>query len=154
PALVTVDAEGAKSAEVLRLAPSGAVRVRQSGGAESHVKLERAEWVRNAATAREVTSLPAFRRDFSKDTVRPGTALKVSRVAVFFSDLTGSTQLYSDVGDAAAFRLVHDHFDVLLAIIERHHGTLVKTIGDAVMSVFSDEQDGLAASLEILRAFE
>jgi class 3 adenylate cyclase len=149
---VDVDADTVQSSHA-RLAKGGTIVVRSRSNAESHVKLERAAWVTHAATAREVTALPAFRRDFSKDTVRPGTALKVSRVAIFFSDLTASTQLYSDVGDAAAFRLVHDHFDVVLAIIEKHKGTLVKTIGDAVMSVFSDEQDGLAASIDILRAF-
>jgi class 3 adenylate cyclase len=101
-----------------------------------------------------VTSLPAFRRDFSSDVLRPGASLKVSRVALFFSDLTGSTQLYSSVGDAAAFRLVQEHFDVVIAEIERHRGALVKTIGDAVMAVFASELDGVAASAAILRAFE
>ena len=34
---------------------------------------------------------------------------------MLFSDLTGSTALYTKVGDAAAFRLVDDHFDVMRA---------------------------------------
>jgi adenylate cyclase len=98
--------------------------------------------------------MPGFRRDFSHDILRPGMALKVARVGLFFSDLTGSTQLYSTVGDAAAFKLVHDHFDVLLGLIEKNQGTLVKTIGDAVMAVFSDDLEGLVASVAILHAFE
>jgi class 3 adenylate cyclase len=98
--------------------------------------------------------MPGFRRDFSDDILRPGMALKVARVGLFFSDLTGSTQLYTTAGDAAAFKLVHDHFDVLIALIERHRGTLVKTMGDAVMAVFSDDLDALLASTAILHAFE
>ena len=91
-----------------------------------------------------VTAMPGFRRDFSQRHPPPGIALKVARVGLFFSDLTGSTQLYSNVGDAAAFKLVHDHFDVVIGLVERHEGTLVKTIGDAVMAVFADDLDGLA----------
>ena len=97
--------------------------------------------------------MPGFRREFSTDVLRPGTALRVSRVGLFFSDLTGSTQLYSNVGDAVAFKLVQEHFDVVIGIIEKHRGTLVKTIGDAVMAVYADEMDGLRGSLAILDEF-
>jgi adenylate cyclase len=38
--------------------------------------------------------------------------------------------------------------------VEENKGTLVKTIGDAVMAVFSDDLDGLVASVAILHAFE
>ena len=97
-----------------------------------------------AATAREVSLVPGFRRDFSSEVLRPDLALKVSSVTLFFSDLTASTQLYADIGDAAALRLVHDHFDVVLGIVERHGGTLVKTIGDAVMAAFVDDLSAVA----------
>jgi class 3 adenylate cyclase len=75
-------------------------------------------------------------------------------VTLFFSDLTGSTQLYSNVGDAPALKLVQDHFDVVVGLIEKHGGSLVKTIGDAVMAAFVDETAALRASLAILAAFE
>ncbi|MCC6643978.1 MAG: adenylate/guanylate cyclase domain-containing protein [Polyangiaceae bacterium] len=136
----------------LRLGPGAELRVTNAGG-ELHAKIEQRAWVSQAATAREVTALAAFRRDFSSEVLRPGATLRVSRVALFFSDLTGSTQLYSEIGDAAAFRLVQDHFDVVLGEVERHHGSLVKTIGDAVMAVFSSETDAVAASVDVLGAF-
>jgi class 3 adenylate cyclase len=145
---------GEEAPALRRVRPGGVVRVQHEGDDERHAKLERATWARQAATARDLTAMPAFRRDFSADVLRPGSSLKVSRVALFFSDLTGSTQLYSSVGDAAAFRLVQEHFDVVIGEIERHHGALVKTIGDAVMAVFARELDGVAASAAILRAFE
>lgn len=138
----------------LAIAPGGAITVTSAAPEEKHVKLERATWSRKAATAREVTAMPGFRRQFSSDVLRPGLALKVSRVGLFFSDLTGSTALYSAAGDAVAFKLVQDHFDVLVQIIEKNGGTLVKTIGDAVMAAFTDDLDGLVASLAALQAFE
>lgn len=158
PARLDVDAAslgaGASRAEPLAIAPGGSIAIASASAEETHAKIERATWARSAATARDVTAMPGFRRQFSSDTLRPGLALKVSRVGLFFSDLTGSTALYSSAGDAAAFRLVQDHFEVLLGILEKSGGTLVKTIGDAVMAAFNDDLDGLAASLAILRAFE
>ena len=138
----------------LEVAPGGIVRVHNPTDAERHAKLERSTWASQAATARDVTALPAFRRDFAADILRPGASLRISRVTLFFSDLTGSTELYSTVGDAAAFRLVQDHFDVVLAILAEHHGALVKTIGDAVMAAFTSDDEALVASLAVLREFE
>ena len=140
--------------EAIAVAPSGSIVVENHAPDERHAKLERLEWSDLAARARVVTAMPGFRRDFSTDILRPGMALKVARAGLFFSDLTGSTQLYTTAGDAAAFKLVHDHFDVLVDLIEKHRGTLVKTIGDAVMAAFADDLDGLLASVAILHAFE
>ena len=158
PLEVTADGDSAITAR----AGNGAARVRAGGSVtvanthddDRHVKLERVAHEGQAATAREVSLVPGFRRDFSSEVLRPDLALKVSSVTLFFSDLTASTQLYADIGDAAALRLVHDHFDVVLGIVERHGGTLVKTIGDAVMAAFVDDLSAVAASLEMLRAFE
>jgi adenylate cyclase len=137
----------------IAIAPEGTIVV-ENEGPESHVKLERVDVSDVAARARVVTSMPGFRRDFGSDVLRPGLALKVARVGLFFSDLTGSTRLYATAGDAAAFKLVQDHFDIVIGIIEKSGGALVKTIGDAVMAVFADDLEGLAASVEILHAFE
>jgi adenylate cyclase len=137
-----------------RVKPGGHVTVVSCFDDERHVKLERVASEPLAASAREVTAMPGFRRDFAAEVLRPDLALKVSTVTLFFSDLTASTQLYADVGDAAALKLVHDHFDLVLGILSRHGGTLVKTIGDAVMAAFNDDLDAVAASLEALAAFE
>jgi adenylate cyclase len=134
--------------------PRASITVSSTFDDERHVKLERLIYGSKAATARTVTAMPAFRRDFSSDTLRPGTSLQISKVTLLFSDLTASTQLYSTVGDAAAFRLVQEHFEVVIGLIEANKGALVKTIGDAVMAVFVRELDAVAASRAILEAFE
>ncbi|MGZ3406662.1 MAG: DUF5939 domain-containing protein [Polyangia bacterium] len=158
---VEVVADGAAAATVpssatapQRVRPGAALTITSAHDDDRHVKLECVAHDTQAATAREVSLVPGFRRDFSSEVLRPDLALKVSTVTLFFSDLTASTQLYSDIGDAAALRLVHDHFDVVLAIIARHGGTLVKTIGDAVMAAFVDDLSAVAASVEMLAAFE
>lgn len=146
-----VSGDGAGSIQV---APGGEVRVRNPSAGEIHAKIERVTFTDQAARARIVTTMPGFRRDFSQDILRPGMALRVARVGLFFSDLTGSTQLYTDAGDATAFKLVQDHFEIVVASIESTNGTLVKTIGDAVMAAFADDLDALRASITILHAFD
>nr|QDA77028.1 hypothetical protein [Jahnella sp. MSr9139] len=154
PAEARVDAEAPDAAGPIAIAPGGLIAVENAQALERHAKLERLTWSEQAATARILTSMAEFRRDFSGDVLRPGAALRVSRVSLLFSDLTDSTLLYTTAGDAAAFKLVHDHFDVVVPLIEQARGAVVKTIGDAVMAAFADELDGLAASLAVLEAFE
>ena len=57
--------------------------------------------------------------------------------------------MYRDQGDAPSYRVVRDHFAALRRIVERHDGAIIKTIGDAIMAVFTDAAQGLAAALEI-----
>lgn len=137
----------------LSVAPGAMLEITHSNLDERHVKIERLEWASRAATAHLVSTLPEFRRQFSADLLRPGVSLRVARVALLFTDLTDSTALYHHVGDAKAFKVVHEHFDVLSAIIIAHRGTVVKTIGDAVMAAFVEERDALAASFAMHRAF-
>jgi class 3 adenylate cyclase len=119
-----------------------------------HVKIERLGYASTAATAHQVSTLGDFRHLFSSDLLKRGSTMKVARVAILFSDLTGSTALYSAVGDAAAFRLVDDHFDVLRDVISSHEGTIVKTMGDAIMAAFVEPKNALAAAARMLSAFD
>lgn len=135
------------------VAPGARIEVEHQGDKQTHLKLERLVYASRAATAHVVSTLPEFRRDFSSDLLRPGTTLRVARVALLFTDLTDSTALYSRVGDAKAFKVVHEHFDLLMSIIATHRGTLVKTIGDAVMAAFVEERDAIAAAIEMLERF-
>jgi class 3 adenylate cyclase len=135
------------------VAPGASIRVEHAGEKETHIKLERLVYASRAATAHVVSTLPEFRREFSSDLLRAGTSLRVARVALLFTDLTDSTALYSRVGDAKAFKVVHEHFDLLMSIVAAHRGTLVKTIGDAVMAAFVEERDAVAAAIEMLERF-
>ena len=138
----------------LRVAPEGTLVVENASGAPLHVKIERLGYASFAATAHAVTTMDEFRRFFSKDLLKPSTPLKVASCAILFSDLTGSTALYTRAGDAAAFRLVDDHFDVLRKVIDENGGAVVKTMGDAIMAAFSEPLQCVRAAIACLHAFE
>jgi class 3 adenylate cyclase len=138
----------------LHAAPGGRLKVVSDCDDARHVKIERLEFASAAATAHVVSTLGDFRTIFSSELLKRGTPLKVARAAVLFSDLTGSTALYTQVGDAAAFRLVDDHFDLLRAVVDEHEGVFVKTMGDAVMAAFVDAKQCARAAVDALRRFE
>lgn len=135
------------------LGSSAAIVVRQRANVERHVKLERVGWKAHAASAAIVSTIPEFRRLFSSDVLRSGMSLKVGRMSLLFTDLTASTQLYRDVGDASAFKIVQDHFDLLERLVADGRGAIVKTMGDAVMAVFMAEADAIHVAVAIHEAF-
>jgi adenylate cyclase len=113
--------------------------------------LERPEWPDDAATAAVVGTLQEFRDLFGTEVLAPGLQLAIQRLAFLFTDLAGSTALYQSVGQARAFRLVQDHFQILGRAIAAHEGALVKTIGDAVMASFPTGGAAFDAALEMQR---
>jgi class 3 adenylate cyclase len=124
---------------------------------ETIVRIERGRWNDRIATAAHVTAMQEFRDLFSSEVLAPGLELGIESMAILFTDLVGSTAMYSRAGDAPAFRLVTDHFAVIREIFDRRGGAIVKTIGDAVMGVFTDPAACLEAALEIdgaVRAIE
>ena len=125
--------------------PMAQLTFRNLTDAEQLFILERQAWTDQAVTAAEVTILQTFRDLFANEALRPGEQISVGSLTIVFTDLRGSTQLYTEIGDAPAFGLVMDHFDVLRAAINAEGGAVVKTIGDAVMAVFRRPAPALRA---------
>jgi class 3 adenylate cyclase len=140
---------GGWSREEPCLAPRPTLFLENATEDEHLLILEHLAWSDQAATAAEVTTLQRFRDLFASEALRPGLQLSVGSLAVVFTDLRGSTRLYRDIGDGAAFGRVMDHFEVLREAIAAEDGAVVKTIGDAVMAAF--RQPG-AALRAIIRA--
>jgi len=68
---------------------------------------------------------------------------------VLFADVSGSTRLYETVGDAEAHAAVDLCVKLFSALTLQHGGRVVKTIGDEVMSVFSDAPPAALAARDI-----
>ncbi|MBI3414881.1 MAG: adenylate/guanylate cyclase domain-containing protein [Verrucomicrobia bacterium] len=109
------------------------------------VCLERLAWSEDILTAARVTNWQEFRDLFATEVISPHEQISVGSQIVLFTDLRGSTAMYNQVGDGRAYAVVRDHFVVLRRAIQEHHGAVVKTIGDAVMAVFSQVDEALLA---------
>jgi len=67
-------------------------------------------------------------------------------VAILFADVVGSTQLYEQQGDAKARQMVGRCLDIMREATEAHQGTVIKTMGDEVMSTFPTADDAMNAA--------
>jgi class 3 adenylate cyclase len=102
----------------------------------------------------ECITSPAFGRIFGEDVLLAEESLEVSRVAFLFTDIRGSTSLYSRLGDPAGYRVVREHFALLFREVEAAGGSVVKTIGDAVMAAFNSSADAARAAISAYGAFK
>ena len=68
-------------------------------------------------------------------------------VAIVFADVVGSTQLYEKFGDTKASETVALCLDVMKDATYQFNGTVIKTIGDEVMSTFPTVDDAMNAAV-------
>ncbi|HEV8628625.1 MAG TPA: AAA family ATPase, partial [Acidimicrobiia bacterium] len=73
-------------------------------------------------------------------------------VALLFTDLVGSTELLTRLGDDAAEELRHRHFSLLRQAVAESGGAEVKTLGDGVMVSFSSCLGAMACAVAMQRA--
>ena len=69
-----------------------------------------------------------------------------TKCAVMFSDVAGSTQLYEQLGDVQAKRLVGDCLARLAEVTSQQGGTVIKTIGDELMCRFPTADAAVTAA--------
>ncbi len=108
-------------------------------------ELARTAWSDQAATAADVTTLQVFRDLFSSEVLRPGEEISVGATTLMFTDLRNSTKLYREIGDAPAFGRVREHFEILEQAVTAEGGSIVKTMGDAIMAAFRSPVSALRA---------
>lgn len=75
-------------------------------------------------------------------------------VSVLFTDVVGSTELFSALGDTAADELRRDHVEGLRAVVDEHGGHVVKGLGDGIMAVFDSAAAAAEAGLAAQRSTE
>lgn len=71
---------------------------------------------------------------------------------MLFTDVVGSTELFSALGDTAADVLRSDLVDGLRAVVHGHGGQVVKGLGDGIMAVFDSAASAAEAGVAIQRS--
>ena len=102
-------------------------------------------------TVKELVTTQAFRDLFRAESIPSQGGLALKNLTVLFTDLKGSTELYSRMGDMRAYGLVGEHFGILREVVAERGGAVVKTIGDAVMASFPTPAPALEAAMVMNR---
>jgi class 3 adenylate cyclase len=143
--------DGVTSGETQHRTSSGQGLVRfdlaNDTGHDVRVGLALATTAPDSASASIVTTQQDFRDLFSSEVLAPGVQMSMATITLLFTDLKGSTSLYETYGDAPIYAKVRDHFAVLTDAVRAENGTVVKTIGDAVMASFLTPVEAVRAAL-------
>jgi class 3 adenylate cyclase len=70
-------------------------------------------------------------------------------VTILFADVVGSTQLYDKYGDTKASETVAHCLEVMKDATFQFDGTVIKTIGDEVLSTFPTADDAMSAATQM-----
>jgi class 3 adenylate cyclase len=73
-------------------------------------------------------------------------------VTLLFTDIVGSTELLSVLGDDAYEEVRRKHFRVLGDVVNAAGGSEVKKLGDGLMAVFPSSVDAVRCAMAIQRA--
>lgn len=76
---------------------------------------------------------------------RPDTALRV----IMFTDIVGSTDISTLIGDDAAMNAVRTHDSIVRNCLDKHSGREVKHTGDGILASFTSVTGALDAALGI-----
>jgi len=81
-----------------------------------------------------------------------GTGAGRSTATVLFTDVVGSTELRSRLGEKAADEVRHRHDALMAGAVEASRGHLVKNLGDGIMATFVGASDAVRAAVAIQQA--
>ncbi len=79
---------------------------------------------------------------------------KTTKLAILFADISGSTALYTQLGDNQALKLVSNCLNILIGELIARQGILIKTIGDEIMCSFPNAALALEAACEMQKVIE
>jgi class 3 adenylate cyclase len=102
----------------------------------------------------QIIHFPDYKRLFGDQVLSGRERMKIRSATIMFTDITGSTRMYEKLGDARAYNIVRDHFEILFEAIEQQGGTVIKTIGDAVMASFVTNEQAIKAAAEALEGLQ
>ncbi len=80
-----------------------------------------------------------------------GRAVRAT-ATVLFTDLVGSTELRTRLGERAAEELRRKHDRLLTEVVESHGGRVIKGLGDGIMAAFTGASDAAAGAVAIQQA--
>ena len=78
----------------------------------------------------------------------------MSKAAVLFADISGSTQLYVQHGDTTARTIIAKALEYLTGVTKENQGVVIKTIGDEVMCRFPTADAAFDAAVGMQRTLK
>lgn len=103
----------------------------------------------------DAPTLAAFMGDYETNDAdrvllrRQGSEPDTGLRAIMFTDVEGSTDLSTRLGDTAALGVVHAHDSIVRMCLEDHGGREVKHTGDGILASFTSVAGAIRATVDI-----
>jgi class 3 adenylate cyclase len=112
-------------------------------------------YVANEMIEVELSAVEAFLGRIQDPPSAKTTAISDSAFrAIMFTDMVGSTEMTTQLGDTMAVELLRAHDAIIRRCLEQHRGVEVKHLGDGVMASFDDVPASVASAVKIQEEFE
>ena len=85
---------------------------------------------------------------------QPGSNLESGHRAILFTDIVGSTEMTTRLGDRLSTELVRAHDSIVRRSLAACAGREVKHTGDGIMAVLPDTRRGVECAIRIQREFQ
>lgn len=82
------------------------------------------------------------------------TEMDAGHRAVLFTDIVGSTEMTSRLGDRMAAELIRAHDAIVRRCLVRSNGREVKHTGDGIMAAFASATSAVDCAMDVLREFQ
>lgn len=119
---------------------------------EMVIRVERIAPREDALTAARASSLALFRELFPDEILSSGQLISITTITLLVTRLERASLLYEQLGDARAFMVIRQQFEVLEQVVRNEGGALVKTLGEGVLAAFSESASGARAALALAGA--
>ncbi len=113
------------------------------------VRVERAGDRAFALTAARAMATATFRELFPDQQLAPGRLMAITQTTLVVAQLDHAMALFKELGDAKAFPVAAQFFEIAGALAKEHGGTTVKTFGGMVVTAFDRPTAAVEAALAL-----
>ncbi len=107
-------------------------------------------YVANEMIEVDLSAVEAFLGRVQDPPSRKTTAIDDSAFrAIMFTDMVGSTEMTTQLGDTMAVELLRAHDAIIRRCLEQYGGGEVKHLGDGIMASFDDVSASVASAIKI-----
>lgn len=97
----------------------------------------------------EMFNHQTFRELFDHQVLDSKIQLDIGLQFLLLSDVVGSTRMYIEQGEGYAFKTIKKFFENSYQIVKKNKGAVIKTLGDAILASFSNEENLIQAVIDL-----
>lgn len=112
----------------------------------------RSDYDETAMKPGEIFGYQKFRDLFPDERLADGISIDIGLQTIVFTDIVGSSGLFVRVGATEAFARLRRFYTLTHDAVAKYNGTIVKTMGDAVLSAYASPVNALKGTVALHRS--